>query len=264
MGDIAEQERLERRRAKRQQKILASAASRLNLITGTQAAFRETPTPTPSTSSTLPIETKKNSLAEHYPTASDPRRQKYELSSVTPTPSLSSGKHRPAVQKVIEQEQAEALNEHGFLGGKIPQLLLASMLRKTNPTAVQCGHPANKYWNLLHFISMIWLGILAVYEEISYHGWKGVAQLIKDPTLKEHGAIHFPVFWYFVTLEIFLHFGRSLYQPEHNSIREESTFSSLATQLPEGIQPPVLFLQKYGVLTNELFRDLCIVIFVIG
>lgn len=37
MGDIAEQERLERRRAKRQQKILASAASRLNLITGTQS-----------------------------------------------------------------------------------------------------------------------------------------------------------------------------------------------------------------------------------
>lgn len=153
-------------------------------------AFRDSPTPSPSTSSTLPTETK-NSLAQHYPTASDPRRQKYELSNIIPTPSISTGKHRPAVQKVIEQEQAEALNEHGFLGGKIPQLLLASMLRKTNPTAVKCGHPANKYWNLLHFISMLWLGILAVYEEISYHGWKQVAQLIKDPTLKEHGAIHF-------------------------------------------------------------------------
>lgn len=95
------------------------------------------------------------------------------------------------MQKVIEQEQAEALNENGFLGGKIPQLLLASMLRKTNPTKAKCGHPANKYWNVLHFISMIWLGILAVYEEVSYHGWRQVANIIKNPTLKEHSAIHF-------------------------------------------------------------------------
>lgn len=37
MGDITDQERIERRRARRQQKILASAASRLDLITGTQS-----------------------------------------------------------------------------------------------------------------------------------------------------------------------------------------------------------------------------------
>lgn len=151
-----------------------------------RVAFRESPTPSPSTSTTsLPVSEEKNTLAEHYPPANDPRRQKYEEKLATPV------KHRPAVQKVIEQEQAEALNENGFLGGKIPQLLLASMLRKTNPTAVKCGHPANKYWNVLHFISMVWLGLLAVYEEISYHGLKQVADLIKDPTIKEYNAIHF-------------------------------------------------------------------------
>lgn len=37
MGDIAEQERIERRRARRQQRILASAESRLSKITGSQA-----------------------------------------------------------------------------------------------------------------------------------------------------------------------------------------------------------------------------------
>lgn len=36
MGDIAEQEKIERRRARRQQRILASAESRLSKITGSQ------------------------------------------------------------------------------------------------------------------------------------------------------------------------------------------------------------------------------------
>jgi hypothetical protein len=37
MGDMTEQEKLERRRARRQQRILASAESRLSMITGSQA-----------------------------------------------------------------------------------------------------------------------------------------------------------------------------------------------------------------------------------
>jgi hypothetical protein len=39
MGDMTEQEKLEKRRARRQQRILASAESRLNLITGTQSGL---------------------------------------------------------------------------------------------------------------------------------------------------------------------------------------------------------------------------------
>lgn len=37
MGDLTEQEKLERRRARRQQRILASAESRLSMITGTHS-----------------------------------------------------------------------------------------------------------------------------------------------------------------------------------------------------------------------------------
>ncbi|CAO3656445.1 unnamed protein product [Mucor hiemalis] len=273
MGDITEQEKLERRRARRQQRILASAESRLSMITGTHSGFRESasPTPSPSTSTTsLPISVKEiNTLAEHYPSPSDPRRQKYE-DHLTPTPSTSSSSvkpasqlHRPAVQKIIAEEQARELNEQGFLGGKIPQLLLSTMLKRTNPTLKRRRLPENKYWNVLHFISMVWLGFLAVYEEVSYHGVKQALLLIRDPAVKETAPRHFPVFWYFVTLEIALHFGRSIYQPEYKST-DETKFLSIASQLPETLQQPAYILQKYGTLINDLFRDLCIVIFVIG
>ncbi|CAO3654789.1 unnamed protein product [Mucor fragilis] len=270
MGDIAEQERIERRRARRQQKILASAESRLSKITGSQAALRETPSPTPSpstsTSTLNSISNEKNTIAEHYPSPSDPRRQKYE-ERLTPSPSTSSIKrqqlHRPAVQRAIEEEQANTLNENGFLGGKIPQLLLANMLRKTSPTPKRSSHPANKYWNLLHFISMMWLGILAIYEEGKAHGLNQVPKLIQNPSEDAAGTIHFPVFWYFVVLEMALQFGRNVYHP-HLKTPEESSFLNVASQLPPQWQHPAYLIQKYGVMANRIFRDLCIVIFVIG
>lgn len=130
-------------------------------------------------------------MAEHYPSPTDPRRQKYEVNSVP-------GKHRPAVQKVIEEEQAHELKN----GNKIPQLLLASLLRRANPPVIKSCHPANKYWNLLHFVSMAWLGFLAVYEEISYHGLKEIVHLIKDPSLKENTSHHFVSYSFYICLSL--------------------------------------------------------------
>ncbi|CEP09353.1 hypothetical protein [Parasitella parasitica] len=255
------QEKLERRRARRQKKILASAESRLSKITNSQAALRETlspsPSPSPSTStSTLNSTTEKNTIAEHYPSPADPRRQKYEerLISGSPSPSTSTIKrqqqHRPTVQRAIEEEQANALNENGFLGGKIPQLLLANMLRKTSPEPRRSSHPANKCWNLLHFISMVWLGILAIHEEAKAHGLNQVPKLIQNPSLSNAGVtetVHFPVFWYFVVLEITLQFGRNVYHP-HLKTPEESSFLNVAMQLPQQLQRPAYLVQKYGGL----------------
>ena len=81
------------------------------------------------------------------------------------------------------------MNENGFLGGKIPQLLLANMLRKTSPEPKRSSHPANKYWNLLHFISMVWLGILAIYEEAKAHGLNQVPKLIQNPSAVGTGGV---------------------------------------------------------------------------
>lgn len=257
---MSEQEKLEKRRARRQQKILASAESRLHKITGSPSAFRESPTPSPSTSVGSLSETQKNTIAEHYPLPTDPRRQKYEEKSIN-----RPQQHRPVVQKMIEEEQARELNESGFLGGIVPQLLVATMLRRINPQErmqkTAC-HPVNKYWNLLHFISMTWLGLCTIYREWSVHGMSGVGHLsLKDGSY--HDSIHFPVFWYFVALQCILQFGRRVYQPEFK-ITDESTFSSIASQLPGLLQSVAYFAQKYGVLANNIFRDLCIVIFVVG
>ncbi|KAI9279645.1 hypothetical protein BY458DRAFT_431713 [Sporodiniella umbellata] len=235
---MSEQEKIEKRRARRQQKILASAESRLHKITGSPSAFRESPTPSPSTSVSSLSEPLVNTVAEHYPPPSDPRRQKYEERPIS-----KPQQHRPAVQKMIEEEQARELSENGFLGGMVPQLLIVSMLRRTNPQErmqKKARHPINKYWNLLHFISMAWLGLCTVYKEWSVHGTDGVSHLaLKDGLF--HDSIHFEY-----------------------RITDESTFSSIASQLPISLQSSAYFAQKYGVLANNIFRDLCIVVFVIG
>ncbi|KAI8994531.1 hypothetical protein BDB01DRAFT_195622 [Pilobolus umbonatus] len=262
-----EQQKLEKRRARRQQRILASAESRLNMITGNQSGIRESitpsPSPSPSTSSSSYTEVS-NSIAEHYPAPSDPRRQKYEERLVSPPFTKKQG-HRAAVQRMIREDQEREVNGHGLLGSKISQLIFANMLRKVDLENIQKrpSHPANKYWNLLHFVSMVWLGLCAVYEEWSSYGTEQVATLLVDPTLKVTTTSYYPVFWYFVTLEIAMHLARKLYQPDYRP-RVESTFSSLVEQLPSHVQEPVLILQRHGLFLNALYRDICIVIYVIG
>ncbi|CAO3690654.1 unnamed protein product [Rhizopus microsporus] len=274
MGELSEQEKLEKRRARRQQRILASAESRLNKITGSQSAFRSSPTPSPSNSSNSFQETNVNSLANHYPSAQDPRRQKYEERLTPPPPSPQPTtfasrvqQHRPEVQKRIEEEKARELNDHGFLGGRVPQILLATMLRRTNPqermNQKSARLPANKYWNLLHFVAMVWLGVCAVCSQWSTYGASGVCDLIHQNETYDHNTVYYPVFWYFVTIQSLLHFARKVYQPEYK-ITDELTFSGIVSQLPEALQDPACFVQKYGVIINEIFRDLCIVVFVIG
>lgn len=65
------------------------------------------------------------------------------------------------------------------------------MLKRTNPTLKRRRLPENKYWNVLHLISMVWLGFLAVYEEISYHGVEQALLLIRNPAVKETAPRHF-------------------------------------------------------------------------
>lgn len=80
-----------------------------------------------------------------------------------------------------------------------------------------------------------------------------------------------------------LQFGRNVYHPvscirpyhsantltfanfqQHLKTPEESSFLNVASQLPPQWQHPAYLIQKYGVMANRIFRDLCIVIFVIG
>ncbi|KAI8354021.1 hypothetical protein BD560DRAFT_336599 [Blakeslea trispora] len=229
--DLKEHEKQERRRIRRQERILASAESRLNKITASQTELTPSPTPSPSNSNTL-------SLAEHYPASNDTRRRNYE--SVTPSPSTSAklGQHRPVVQQLIEEEEASRLNQHGFLDGKISPLLLASMLRRTSARPKRSSDPANRYWHLLHFVSMAWLGILAVYEQASTHGWAQVSGLIQQ---HPHPIVHF-----------------------NYTSPDQAAFIKMVSQLPIPLQQPVYLLQTHGLLIHSVFKDICIVVFIIG
>ncbi|KAI7900708.1 uncharacterized protein BX663DRAFT_553708 [Cokeromyces recurvatus] len=140
MGDIAEQVRIEKRRARRQQKILASAESRLKKITNSQAAMRGGESPIT-----------KNSIAEHYPSAIDPRRRKYEENLLVD--------HRFLTQ------------EHDENAGLI---MMEESVKERD--IIHKQHDDDKYWDLLHLVSMVWLGIIAVYQIINkYDG--GLKQL---------------------------------------------------------------------------------------
>ncbi|KAI8366936.1 hypothetical protein EDC96DRAFT_607802, partial [Choanephora cucurbitarum] len=218
----------EKRRLRRQERILASAESRLHKITASQSAISREIT---CNSETL-------SLAEHYP-ASDGRRQR----SIAP-----SAKHRPIVQQLIEEEQ-EQTQLKGWLGDHV---LLAYMLRRTSIRPRRSSDPANKYWHLLHFLSMAWLGFLAVYEQASMHGWTHVSSLIK--THPTHPMVQFPVFIYFVLLEFLLRFGRTIYQPNDTS-PDQAAFIQMVSQLPPSLQQPVYWIQTYGLLIHSLFKD---------
>ncbi|KAI8968859.1 hypothetical protein BDF20DRAFT_838857 [Mycotypha africana] len=177
MGDIAELAKIEKRRARRQRRILESAESRLDKITCSQSALRQHTDATPVTTPPL---TEKMTLAEHYPAPTDRRREKYEQSlSSTSSPILSERqlkKHRPAVRKLIEEEQANQLKERGFLGGYIPQSLIVTMLHRTSSQPKRSKHPANKYWHLMHMLCMMWLGSLAIFEAMSKQGLQQVSQ----------------------------------------------------------------------------------------
>ncbi|KAI8877635.1 hypothetical protein K501DRAFT_260062 [Backusella circina FSU 941] len=266
MTELSEQEKLEKRRARRQQRILASASSRLNKITGTQSGFREsaTPSPSPSPSTSSTLLDAKTTLAEHFPTDTDPRRKKYA------TQQDIISKHRPIVQKMIREEEERSAQD-SLLGGKIPNMIMASMLFSKPTSEPAPSHPSNKYWNLLHFVSMVWLGLCAVYSEWSNVGFIRLANAWQsfeqseynngDPPLPDR---HFPVFRYFVTLQIAMHLGRTMYQEEDQRPATESSFSSIVAQLPEYMKEPVCLLQKYGLLVNGVFRDICITMFVIG
>ncbi|KAI9487024.1 MAG: hypothetical protein EXX96DRAFT_472132 [Benjaminiella poitrasii] len=178
MGDIAEQVRIERQRAKRQQRILASAASRLHKITSSQAAIRGGKEETHDTEQT------KNSIAEHYPSPADPRRKKYEAE----LEAHFCDEHRPLVKELVKDRKFDEDEENMLLTGKIPLSLLED--NKHTPKAKastfeddfiaytrKYTNKNDKYWHLLHFVSMVWLGILATYQVVSEHGLNQVRTL---------------------------------------------------------------------------------------
>ncbi|KAI7903003.1 uncharacterized protein BX663DRAFT_509166 [Cokeromyces recurvatus] len=293
MGELTEQEKLERRRLKRQQRILQSGESRLNKITGTAFPNRITPSSSPSPSPSTSAVNKSESI-EHSNTPTPTRQRRpsddpsdelgapHTLNNSTPTRSLASNNtmfnerslaNNEGTADPFEQLLAAAMSNANDGGGFNPlaALLASQNINKgngnetsTNLEALQMTDKSAKYWNLLHLMMMTMLGFYAVYAEWTRAGSNRFASLLsKDASLTNFPAIHVPLFWYFITLEVCMQSARLFYQ-QGKMPTNSNTLIQLATQLPHPFGQLVTIFLRYRLIWSCFIQDICILVFIIG
>ncbi|KAI8381029.1 uncharacterized protein BYT42DRAFT_530656 [Radiomyces spectabilis] len=300
MPELTEQEKLERRRQKRQQRILASAENRLNRITGTAFPNRASPTPSPSTSasSLAPSEPQRLSPSRSTSPALLHKPSSETLRSRKQSPITPSRQRRPSDADPSEELGAPPpldLNLFGrtpspfvgssnnttagaeanpdmpdlsqLLGGQFPfNPAFLSNMQQQQQQQQTVADTSKKYWQLLHLIAMIWLGCYAVYMEWTKVGIERFASLLwTNPNEMGHLAyadVHVPLFWYFVTVELLLQTGRMVYQK--GTMASTSTLGALAAQLPSPFGNIVTVALRYRLIWSCLVQDCCILVFIIG
>lgn len=295
MGELTEQEKLERRRLKRQQRILQAGESRLNKITGTAyrklsllkkhetdivfIALRATPSPTPSPS-TSSINNN-NSSTTSIPSSFNTQRR------MSDDPSEELGAPPPLDMNTLMQQQMASIfggvsgvpgsapsdplqqmfgnAAAGGPNGFNPATLLSSMMNggatPEQTEQQQQMDKSSRYWNLLHVVMMVMLGFYAVYTEWTRAGRERFASLLSSD-VNNYPNIHVPLFWYFITIELCLQSARLFYQ--QGVMPPTSTLASLATQLPPPFGNIVTICLRYRLIWSCLSQDICILVFVIG
>ncbi|KAI8089259.1 uncharacterized protein BX664DRAFT_263269 [Halteromyces radiatus] len=242
MPELTDQEKIERRRQKRQQKILSSAGDRLSRITGT--AYRNT--------STDNVRSRKQ-----QPTSAPGT---YISRSHDDDPSEALGAPPPLDPFDMFSSMA---SRRGF---SINPALLASMTGENinnNNTSSAAMDPTIKYWNLIHLLSMLILGFYAVYMEWAAVGMTRMAQLLQATSNDIYGLSHSgPLFWYFATIELCLQSARMFYQ--QGTMASNSTLGALATQLPPPLNNIITVFLRYRLIWSCLVQDCCILVFIIG
>ncbi|EPB82101.1 hypothetical protein HMPREF1544_11183 [Mucor circinelloides 1006PhL] len=307
MVELTEQEKLERRRQKRQQRILQSGESRLGKITGTafpnRASVSPSPSPSPSTSSinkpasvnTPPsFRTQRRDSDDPSEELGAPQplndmnammNQQFasmfggisgipgsEGNAFSPAAALmANGAHAEGQQANMDPFQqlfANAAAAQGGQGGFNPAALLATMAggggaEQPMTEEQQKIDRSQKYWNLLHFIMMIILGFYAVYTEWTRAGSERFASLLSsNASVANYPAIHVPLFWYFITIELGLQSARLFYQ--QGTMPPTSTIATLATQLPHPLGSIITIFLRYRLIWTCLSQDICILVFIIG
>ncbi|KAG2210539.1 hypothetical protein INT47_002481 [Mucor saturninus] len=298
MAELTEQEKLERRRQKRQQRILQSGESRLGKITGTAFPNRNTPSPSPSPS-TSSMNTPSASIKTPQPTFRTQRRDSDDPSEELGAPEPIFH-HQQQQQQDMSQDMNAMMNQTfasmfggvagipGSEGSFNPAALLGAMggagggnneafqnLLSSNgnegafdPTAMfgaqqMAVDTSTRYWGLLHLVSMIMLGVYAVYFEWTKAGADRFAHLLySNVGVANYPAVHVPLFWYFVTLELCMQSARLFYQK--GTMPPTSTIASMATQLPYPFGNIVTIFLRYRLIWSCLVQDICVLVFIIG
>ncbi|KAK4519613.1 uncharacterized protein ATC70_009850 [Mucor velutinosus] len=307
MVELTEQEKLERRRQKRQQRILQSGESRLGKITGTAFPNRASASPSPSPSPSTSSINKPASATTHAPLSSRTQRRdsddpSEELGAPPPLNDINTmmnqqfasmfggisgipgSEGNPAAAALManslhaegqqsnmdpfQQLFANAAAAQGGQGGFNPAALLATMAggggaEQPMTEEQQKIDRSQKYWNLLHFIMMILLGFYAVYTEWTRAGSERFASLLSsNASVASYPAIHVPLFWYFITIELGLQSARLFYQ--QGTMPPTSTIATLATQLPHPLGSIITIFLRYRLIWTCLSQDICILVFIIG
>ncbi|KAG2236022.1 hypothetical protein BDF21DRAFT_469216 [Thamnidium elegans] len=270
MTELTEQEKLERRRQKRQQRILQSGESRLGKITGTAFPNRHTPSPTPSPSTSLKNNTEPITLTPSSSLKPEPvsfRTQRRDSDD----PSEELGAPEPLVDQDMNVVMNQAFASMfggvagipGSEGGFNPASLLSAMGGGEMPDQAAAEHvqDSTRYWNLLHLLVMVMLGVYSVYFEWTRAGSDRFAALLYK-NVSNYPTIHVPVFWYFVTLELCLQSARLFYQK--GTMPPTSTLATLATQLPHPFGNAVTVFLRYRLIWTCLVQDICVLVFIIG
>ncbi|KAJ8660824.1 hypothetical protein O0I10_003467 [Lichtheimia ornata] len=305
MPELTEQEKLERRREKRKQKILASAENRLNRITGTAFPNRPSPTPSPSTSTSslarsetpqrrsrspspfMGPSTSSETLRHRMPASSrsvdpsaDPSEALGAPSPLPPQPSLGFASTDTPLPPSLEAMFANAtgaggdgntpppnLNDLlGGAGGPFPfnPAFLANMQQQQQQQQqeLQPDDGSAKYWTLIHFVSMVWLGLYAVYREWSAEGVQRFASLVMDDQAR-YAAVQLPLFWYFITIELLLQTARMMYQ-KGNTSSTSMVMSAIMQYLPPQVANGLNVLMRYWIIFSCLIKDCLVLVFIIG
>ncbi|KAI9317543.1 hypothetical protein BX666DRAFT_2026819 [Dichotomocladium elegans] len=317
MPELTEQEKLERRREKRKQRILASAENRLSRITGTAfpRSDRRSPSPSPavfmaaSTSTETLRSRKRLSSVDHSASATaatsatDPNDaagapQLPFLATTPPAPILeasvsssssssfmhhhyppTSGSPLPMSLEALlsggssssnnnngsnSAEQQSLPNLNDLFGGQLPfnPAFLASLQQQQQQENLPEQENTEKYWDLLHFVSMLWLGIYAVYTEWCTGGKERFASLLFSDH-SDFPAVRFPLFWYFVTVELLLQSGRMVYQ-KGNTASSSLILAAIMQYLPPQIGNVLNVLMRYWIILSCLVKDIFVLVFIIG
>ncbi|RIB20492.1 hypothetical protein C2G38_2141138 [Gigaspora rosea] len=125
----------------------------------------------------------------------------------------------------------------------------------------------SKLWQLIHFFTMIILGLLVTWSEVFRRdgSWSRFTKLIyKHP--REMSDIdqvsNWSLFWYFVTVELILQTSRLFLQK--NRTFGGTTLGAIAANLPPPLSDALTILLRYNLIWNSLWEDICVLGFVVG
>ncbi|CAO3701523.1 unnamed protein product [Rhizopus microsporus] len=220
----------ERRRQRRQQRILASGQSRLGKITST--AFPE---------------------QTHFST-------KRRDSTEDPSEELGAP---PALLPQLDDPflaiSHNNMNDNPFFANNpffTANVNNNNNNNSNNNTTISQEDVSVKYWNLVRLFLMTLLGLFIAYKERSVMGRDQFASLLHQNTIY---SPYTSLFWYFALVELTLQTAQMMY---HKGSIPNTPF--FVTMLPPPLNQIVTLFLRYKLIWSCLVQDISVLVFVIG